>query len=65
MRQRESGAASQGWNWGANSCGHEGVGGGKDSTQGSGLVIGWMVRLSEDLGRGEGLRKTLSLSGSC
>lgn len=40
------------------------MGGGKDSTQGSGLVTGCTVGLSEDLGRGRGLRETLGLSES-
>lgn len=41
-----------------------GVGRGTEGLQ-PGLVIGWMVGLSEDLGRGMDLREPLSLSGSC
>ena len=55
---------SWGWNRGLTAAGRRGSEEVR-TAQGSGLVIGWMVALSEDLGRGEGLRETLSLSGSC
>lgn len=48
---------------GTDGCGWVGgVGRGTEGLQ-PGLVIGWMLGLSEDLGRG--LREPLSSSGSC
>lgn len=49
---------SDGWGW---------VGVVRRGTEGlqPGLVIGWMVGLSEDLVRGVSLRESLSVSGSC